>query len=116
MRIGRFPDFSFPGFRFAEGSCQEFTPDPGEFATHNLLTILPCALEATGLREGKVERRAAQSQQEQPLEQQVPAQKMVRHATQLTCQFIRLVRHCLDHRTLWPAALPLFQQRLYAYL
>ena len=35
---------------------------------------------------------------------------------QLTCQFIRLVRHCLEHKTLWPAALPLFQQRLYAYL
>ena len=84
--------------------------------THNLLTILLCSLEAAGLREEKVERRAAQSQQEQPVEHQVQAQKMVRHATQLTCQFIRLVRHCLEHKTLWPAALPLFQQRLYAYL
>jgi hypothetical protein len=62
--------------------------------THNLLTILLCSLEAAGLREEKVERRAAQSQQEQPVEHQVQAQKMVRHATQLTCQFIRLVRHC----------------------
>jgi len=68
------------------------------------------------LREKRVERRAAQSQQEQPVEHQVQAQKMVRHATQLTCQFIRLVRHCLEHKTLWSAALPLFQQRLYAYL
>ena len=84
--------------------------------THNLLTILLCSLEAAGLREEKVERRAAQSQQEQPVEHQVQAQKMVRHATQLTCQFIRLVRHCLEHKTLWAAALPLFQQRLYVYL
>ena len=84
--------------------------------THNLLTILLGSLEAAGLREEKVERRVAQSLQQAPIEQQVPAQKMVRHATQLTCQFIRLVRHCLEHKTLWPAALPLFQQRLYAYL
>ena len=40
----------------------------------------------------------------------------VAEVNKLTCQFIRLVRHCLEHKTLWPAALPLFQQRLYAYL
>jgi hypothetical protein len=46
----------------------------------------------------------------------VPAQEMVRHAAQITCQFIRLVRHCLAYKTPWRDALPLFQRRLDSYL
>jgi hypothetical protein len=84
--------------------------------THNLLMLLLCSLEAAGLREEKIERREAERQEQSPADRRVPAKEMVRHATQLTCQFIRLVRHCLEHKTLWPAALPLFQRRLYAYL
>jgi len=34
----------------------------------------------------------------------------------LTCQFIRLVRHCLEHKVPWHAALPVFQRRLESYL
>ena len=83
--------------------------------THNLLTILLCTLEAAGLREEKIERREAQQVQPSPT-RRVPAQEMVRHATQLTCQFIRLVRHYLEHPSPWPAALPCFRRRLYAYL
>jgi len=41
---------------------------------------------------------------------------MVRHAAQLTCQFIRLVRPCLDYPVPWHEALPLFQRRLDSYL
>jgi hypothetical protein len=41
---------------------------------------------------------------------------MVRHANQLICQFIRLLRHCLVHSTTWQEALPRFQLRLEAYL
>jgi hypothetical protein len=83
--------------------------------THNLLTILLCALEAADLREEKVKRRKDQ-EVKRPAEQRVPAQEMVRHATQLTCQFIRLVRYYLEYKTPWTAALPLFQRRLDAYL
>lgn len=35
-----------------------------------------------------------------PPVQRVPSRERVRHAFQLTCQFIRLVCHCLEHRTL----------------
>ena len=41
---------------------------------------------------------------------------MVRHAAQLTCQFIRLVRYYLDHQTPWREALPHFRRRLDVYL
>jgi hypothetical protein len=50
------------------------------------------------------------------LDGRVPAQEMVRHTAQLTCQFIRLVRHCLARQTSWRDALPLFQRRLDSYL
>lgn len=90
----------------------------GHFAalTHNLLTILLVTLERTGLTEQKVQRRRAAVLKAWPASQRVPSQEMVRHATQLTCQFIRLVRHCLAYRTPWRDALPLFQRRLEAYL
>ena len=101
---------------WANGSIAVQTQAHLTALTHNLLTILLCALEAAGLREEKIHRRAARATQKQPAERRVPAQEMVRHATQLTCQFIRLVRHYLEHKTLWPAALPLFQRRLDAYL
>ena len=84
--------------------------------THNLLTILLCHLESTGLKEVKVRSRAETLRLKTPAPQQVPSRNMVRHAHQLTCQFIRLVRHCLDHQTRWREALPLFERRLACYL
>lgn len=84
--------------------------------THNLLTILLATLEQAGIREQKVEQQQAVRRAAQPANRRVPTQEMVRHAAQLTCQFIRLLRHCLVYNTSWPEALPLFQRRLEAYL
>ena len=84
--------------------------------THNLLTILLVTLEQAGIREKKIQRQQAQRRDARPDAQRVPAQEMVKHAVQLTCQFIRLVRHCLAHQTSWHDALPLFRRRLEAYL
>jgi hypothetical protein len=84
--------------------------------THNLLTILLYTLERMDIREEKVTRRQSARREQQQDAQRVPAQEMVRHATQLTCQFIRAVRHCLLYETPWREALPLFQRRLTAYL
>lgn len=84
--------------------------------THNLLTILLVTLEQAGLTEKKITHRHVDRRDYAPTDRRVPAQEMVRHATQLTCQFIRLVRHCLLYETPWHAALPLFQSRLTAYL
>ena len=83
---------------------------------HNLLTLLLASLEAAGIREQKIERARAARHAAVPVGQRVPAQEMVRHAAQLTCQFIRLVRHCLAYKTPWRLALPLFQRRLESYL
>jgi len=83
---------------------------------HNLLTILLASLELAGIREQKIERQQAARTAARPASQRVPAQEMVRHAAQLTCQYIRLLRHCLAHHTSWRAALPLFRLRLEAYL
>lgn len=84
--------------------------------THNLLTLLLCDLEAAGLPESKVRSRAAVLRANTPASQRVPSREMVRHARQLTCQFIRLVRYCLHHGTRWREALPLFERRLARYL
>ncbi len=84
--------------------------------THNLLTILLASLEAADIRERKVERKQAERTKARSAAQRVPAQKMVRHAAQHTCQFIRLVRHYLVHKTPWREASPRFQLRLEAYL
>ena len=84
--------------------------------THNLLTLLLATLEQAGVRELKVERKHAARRKACPKAKRVPAQEMVRHAAQLTCQFIRLVRYYLDHKTPWRIALPRFQLRLEAYL
>ncbi len=84
--------------------------------THNLLTLLLATLEQAGVRELKVERKQAARRKACPEAKRVPAQEMVRHAAQLTCQFIRLVRYYLDHKTPWRVALPRFQLRLGAYL
>jgi hypothetical protein len=84
--------------------------------THNLLTILLATLELAGIREQKIERQQAARIKARPENHRVPAQEMVRHAAQLTCQFIRLLRHCLVYNTSWREALPLFQRRLEAYL
>lgn len=84
--------------------------------THNLLTILLATLEQAGVTERKVERKQAARRKASPAAQRVPAHENVRHASQLTCQFIRLVRYYLDHKTPWHEALPLFQRRLESYL
>jgi hypothetical protein len=84
--------------------------------THNLLTILLATLERAGIREQKIERQQAARIKARAESHRVPAQEMVRHAAQLTCQFIRLLRHCLAHHTSWREALPLFQRRLEVYL
>jgi len=84
--------------------------------THNLLTILLATLEQADLREEKATVQQQARRAARPAGQRVPAQEMVRHATQLTCQFIRTLRHCLRYQTLWRDALPLFQRRLAAYL
>lgn len=84
--------------------------------THNLLTILLATLEQAGVRERKVERKQAARRKACPEARRVPAQEMIHHAAQLTCQFIRLVRYYLDHKTPWRLALPRFQLRLEAYL
>lgn len=83
---------------------------------HNLLTVLLSRLEGIGCPEQKILDRAAARVDSQPPSQRVPAQEIIRHAHALTCQFIRLVRHCLRYKTPWPLALPLFQARLLRYL
>lgn len=84
--------------------------------THHLLTLLWATLEQAGLSERKVEKKQQARRKATPRAQRVPAQERVRHAAQLTCQFIRLVRHCLAHKTPWRVAFPLFQRRLESYL
>lgn len=84
--------------------------------THNLLTLLLVTLETAGITEQKIVRRNAKRAAGAPASQRVPTQEMVRHACQLTCQFIRAVRHCLEYKIPWRAALPVFQRRLDAYL
>jgi hypothetical protein len=84
--------------------------------THNLLTLLLGTLEAAGIREQKSTRRTAERIERTASPRRVPAQELVHHALQLTCQFIRLVRHCLEHKVPWCEALPAFQRRLEAYL
>jgi hypothetical protein len=83
---------------------------------HNLLSVLLAALERAGVREEKVLGRQVARRRALPAGRRVPAQEMVRHALVLTCQFIRLVRHCLREKTPWKAALPLFECRLKVYL
>lgn len=83
---------------------------------HNLLTLLLVALESAGVVEQKVLDRRAAARYRQPLGQRVPSHQMVRHALVLTCQFVRLVRHCLREKTPWQVALPLFECRLRIYL
>jgi hypothetical protein len=84
--------------------------------THNLLILLLATLEQAGIREEKVERQQDARRDAQPKTLRVPAQEMVRHASQITCQFIRLLRHYLVHKTPWRDALPVFQRRLEVYL
>ena len=101
---------------WAHGETAACTQGHCTALTHNLLTILLATLEQAGLSEQKVARRQAAARRARPATQRVPAQEMVRHATQLTFQFIRLLRHCLAYKTPWGEALPLFQRRLEAYL
>lgn len=84
--------------------------------THNLLVLLLASLEQAGIREEKVDAQQAARRKDRPVAQRVPTHEMVRHASQITCQFIRLLRHYLIHKTPWRVALPLFQRRLAVYL
>lgn len=101
---------------WATGSIAAHTQAHLIALTHNLLTILISDLESIGVAETKVHTRAAAERASTPPAQRVPSRENIRHAFQLTCQFIRLVRHCLEHKTRWIEALPLFQQRLSCYL
>lgn len=83
---------------------------------YNLLVLLQAKLERAGIYDRKVERKAERRQRRLSLEKIVPSHGMVRHASVMTCQFIRLVRNCLRQRTSWLKALPLFRVRLEAYL
>ena len=83
---------------------------------HNLLTLLLRTLEKTGLTENKILNKQIERTQKLSPAQRVPAHEMVRHAVQLSCQFIRLVRHCLFHKVSWALAFPLFRDRLAFYL
>lgn len=101
---------------WANGSTASHTQAHLIALTHNLLTILLCTLESADCPEAKITRQKTMRQEQRAEHQRVPAQEMVRYAAQLTCQFIRLLRHCLRHPTPWHAALPLFQARLAGYL
>lgn len=101
---------------WANGAISAHTQAHLTALTYNLLTILLATLEQAGIREEKIARQHIGRQTDRPETHRVPAQEMVRHAAQLTCQFIRLVRHCLTYKTLWRDALPLFQRRMAVYL
>lgn len=83
---------------------------------HNLLTVMLARLEDLGCPEEKITARAAARTATLPANHRVPAHELVRHAHTLTCQFIRLVRHCLRAPVPWIRAQPLFRARLQAYL
>jgi len=83
---------------------------------HNLLTLLLRTLEKSGLTDNKILKKQIEHTQKLSPQQRVPAHEMVRHALQLSCQFIRLVRHCRFHKVSWPLAFPLFRDRLAFYL
>jgi len=79
----------------------------------NLPTLFLARLEKRGIREEKVEKRIAERNAKQP---PPPSPQMVQGFTILTCQFIRLLRHCLRYKTPWIDALPLFKARLANYI
>ncbi len=83
---------------------------------HNLLTVLLARMEHIGTPDQKVLDKTEKRRADTPEHKCVPAQEMVRHAHALSCQFIRLVRHCLRYKTSWSHALPLFKLRLQSYL
>lgn len=83
---------------------------------YNLLILVQAKLETLGIYERKVENKAAKRVAAVPAKKQVPSHDMVRHAHVLTCQFIRLVRNGLRRNLSWIDMLPLFRERLEAYL
>jgi len=83
---------------------------------HNLMTVLLHRMEQIGFDEKKVTLRIARRRDQIDPEKRVPSYEMVHHAPALTCQFIRLVRHCLRYKIPWECALPLFQRRTAMYL
>lgn len=83
---------------------------------HNLLTVLLARMEHIGIPDQKVLDKTEKRRAATPEHKRVPAQEMVRHAHALSCQFIRLVRHCLRYKIPWIDALPLFKLRLHSYL
>jgi hypothetical protein len=83
---------------------------------HNLLTVLLAGMEQIGTPDQKVLDKAEKRRAVTPEHKRVPAQEMVRHAHALSCQFIRLVRHCLRNKIPWSHALPLFKLLLHCCL
>ncbi len=73
-------------------------------------------MSTSDCRSTQVRERTARRRAKTPKHKRVPAQEMVRHAHALSCQLIRLVRHCLRYKIPWNLAFPLFKQRLYSYL
>lgn len=80
---------------------------------HNLLTLFLARLEERGIREEKVHERTAERTAVTP---SPVSQQMVQGFSILTCQYIRLVRHCLRYKIPWSDAIPLFRARLSAYI
>ena len=83
---------------------------------HNLLTVLLARMEHIGTPDQKILDKAAKRRAATTEDKRVPAQEMVRHAHALSCQFIRLVRHCFRYKIPWIEALPIFKLRLNCYL
>ena len=83
---------------------------------HNLLMVLLRQLEDKGITEKKVQERSIKRRRMVPEDKRVPAQEMVLYAYQMTCQFIRLLRHAVRFKRAWDEVLPLFKQRLEAYI
>jgi hypothetical protein len=83
---------------------------------HNLLAVLLAQLEDKGIRERKVEQRSIKRRRSVPEARRVPAQEMVRYAYTMTFQFIRLLRNAVRYKYAWNELLPLFKQRLEAYI
>ncbi len=119
-KIGKIFDFSTNKLRQqkarANGDTAAHTQGHFIALAHNLFTILLVTFDRAGSGEQQIEHQQTERIQRRPASQRVPAQEMVRHVAQLTCQFIRLLRHCLAHYTKWHDALPLFRLRLEAYL
>jgi hypothetical protein len=81
--------------------------------------IVRCLQKQTASAESMGQRRDRRHHPSPPHRSHAqPARRAARHpgAGRITCQFIRLLRHYLVHKTPWRDALPLFQRCLAIYL